>query len=262
MALIETRELSKVYTLSSKKSVTALNNVTMSIEEGEIFGILGPNGSGKTTCLKLLLGIIFPTEGEISIMGQNQYSVVTKKNIGFLPENPYYYDYLTGPEILKFYGKLFDMPPGIIRERTDSLLELVNLNNAKNLSLKHYSKGMLERIGLAVSLINDPKILILDEPTTGLDPIGCKETRDLLKKLHDSGKTILLSSHFLSEVERVCSRIVIFHKGNLLTTGTLESLLEEYKAENLEDLFVKAIRKFDSETGQTEEDAINLQSSV
>ena len=256
MALIETRDLSKIYTLSSKKSVTALNKISMSIEESEIFGILGPNGSGKTTCLKLLLGIIFPTEGEISIMGDNQYSVITKKNIGFLPENPYYYDYLTGPEIMKFYGKLFDMSSAQIKERTDSLLELVNLENARNLSLRHYSKGMLERIGLAVSLINDPKILILDEPTTGLDPIGCKETRDLLKKLHDSGKTILLSSHFLSEVERVCSRIVIFHKGNLLTTGTLGSLLEQYKADNLEDLFVKAIQKFDAETGQTEEDEV------
>jgi len=148
------------------------------------------------------------------------------------------------------------MSASLITQRTDELLNLVNLQDARNLSLRHYSKGMLERIGLAVSLINDPKILILDEPTTGLDPIGCKETRDLLKKLHDSGKTILLSSHFLSEVERVCTRIVIFHRGNLLTTGTLGNLLEQYKADNLEDLFVKAIQKFDAETGQTEEDTV------
>ncbi len=252
MALIETKELSKVYILGNKKTVTALNRVTMNVEEGEIFGILGPNGSGKTTCLKLLLGIIFPTEGEISIMGKTQYSIAAKQNIGFLPENPYYYDYLTGPEILRFYGRLFDMTRSAIDERSENLLKLVNLDDARNLSLKHYSKGMLERIGLAVSLINDPKILILDEPTTGLDPIGCKETRDLLIRLNESGKTILLSSHFLSEVERVCSRIVIFHKGNLLTTGTLGKLLEEYRAENLEDLFVKAIEKFDKETGASE----------
>jgi ABC-2 type transport system ATP-binding protein len=250
MALIETKNLSKVYTLGKNKNVTALNKVSMSVEEGEIFGILGPNGSGKTTCLKLLLGIIFPTEGTISIMGKDQYSVGVKKNIGFLPENPYYYDYLTAPEILKFYGRLFDMPAALISKRTEELLRLVNLYDARTLSLKHYSKGMLERIGLAASLINDPKILILDEPTTGLDPIGCKETRDLLIDLNKAGKTVLLSSHFLSEVERVCSRIVIFHKGNMLTSGTLSSLLEQYKADNLEDLFVRAIQKFDEETGQ------------
>lgn len=246
MAIIETRGLSKVYTLGKKRQVIALNDVTLNIQEGEIFGILGPNGSGKTTSLKLLLGIIFPTAGEIAIMGENQFSIAAKQNIGFLPENPYYYDYLTGPEILKFYGKLFDIPSSTIADRTEELLNLVSLYNARNLALRHYSKGMLERIGLATSLINDPKILILDEPTTGLDPIGCKETRDLLIKLNKSGKTILLSSHFLSEVERVCTRIAIFHRGYLLTTGTLTGLLEEYQAENLEDLFVKAIEKFDT----------------
>ena len=250
MAIIQTRGLSKVYTLGKNKEVVALNQVSMGIEEGEIFGILGPNGSGKTTCLKLLLGIIFPTEGEIEIMGENQYSVTAKKNIGFLPENPYYYDYLTGPEILKFYGKLFDMPASAISSRIEELLQLVGLYDARNLSLRHYSKGMLERIGLAASLINDPKILILDEPTTGLDPIGCKETRDLLIKLNQEGKTILLSSHFLSEVERVCTRIAIFHRGYLLTSGTLDGLLKEYQAENLEDLFVKAIERFDTSEQQ------------
>lgn len=246
MALIETKGLTKVYTLGRNKEVIALNNVSMSIEEGEIFGILGPNGSGKTTCLKLLLGIIFPTDGEIEIMGEDQFSTTVKKNIGFLPENPYYYDFLTGPEILKFYGKLFDIPAPTIAQRTEELLHLVGLYDARNLTLRHYSKGMLERIGLAASLINDPKILILDEPTTGLDPIGCKETRDLLIKLNKAGKTILLSSHFLSEVERVCTRIAIFHRGYLLTTGTLNGLLKEYQAENLEDLFVKTIEKFDT----------------
>ncbi|MCM8760450.1 MAG: ABC transporter ATP-binding protein [Candidatus Omnitrophica bacterium] len=250
MALIETRGLSKIYTLGRNKQVVALNNVTMGIEEGEIFGILGPNGSGKTTCFKLLLGIIFPTDGEIEIMGENKYSVTAKKIIGFLPENPYYYDYLTGPEILMFYGKLFDIPVSIISSRTEELLHLVGLYDARNLALRHYSKGMLERIGLAASLINDPKILILDEPTTGLDPIGCKETRDLLIKLNRAGKTILLSSHFLSEVERVCTRIAIFHRGYLLSSGTLDGLMKEYQAENLEDLFVKAIEQFDTQAKQ------------
>jgi len=245
MPIIKVTDLSKIFYLGRKKTVTALNKVNFEVEDGEIFGILGPNGSGKTTCLKLLLGIIFPTEGEISLMGKSQFDVEVKEKIGFLPENPYYYDYLSGAEVLYFYGRLFGMSRKLIKERTDYLLKLVNLQDAGKLSLKHYSKGMLERIGLASSLINDPKILILDEPTTGLDPIGCKETRDLLLQLKQMGKTILLSSHFLSEVERVCSRIAIFHRGYLLTVGVLTELLKQYQAENLEDLFVKAIEKFD-----------------
>ncbi|HOV21294.1 MAG TPA: ABC transporter ATP-binding protein [bacterium] len=246
MAIIETNDLTKIYVLGRGKEVVGLNKVSLKVEEGEIFGILGPNGSGKTTCLKLLLGILFPTEGEISIMGKNQFDVEVKENIGFLPENPYYYDYLTGPELLYFYGRLFNMNKEEIKERTEYLISLVKLSEVKKLTLRHYSKGMLERIGLAAALINDPKILILDEPTTGLDPIGCLETRDLLIQLKKQGKTILLSSHFLSEVERVCSRIGIFHRGYLLTTGTLEGLISQYNANNLEELFVKTIEEFDS----------------
>ena len=258
MAIIETKDLTKIYKLGRNKEVVGLNKVNLSIEEGEIFGILGPNGSGKTTCLKLLLGILFPTSGEVKIMGKDQFDVGMKMNIGFLPENPYYYDYLTGPELLKFYGKLFSLSPSTIRKRTEELLELVKLSDAKRLTLKHYSKGMLERIGLAASLINDPKILILDEPTTGLDPIGCKETRDLLLELKKQGKTILLSSHFLSEVERICDRIAIFHRGNLLTVGNLEGLLAKYNTETLEELFVKAIEEFDSKNvkGDTNEKSL------
>ncbi|MCS7181074.1 MAG: ABC transporter ATP-binding protein [bacterium] len=245
MGIIEVKELTKYYILGRNKIVIGLENVSFNVEEGEIYGILGPNGSGKTTCLKLLLGILYPTSGDISILGKNQFDIEMKKNIGFLPENPYYYDYLTGPELLKFYGRLFELPDKVINERIEKLLFLVKLHDAKKLALKHYSKGMLERIGLASSLINDPKILILDEPTTGLDPIGCIETRDLLIQLKKEGKTILLSSHFLSEVERVCDRIAIFHKGYLLTTGTLSELIKKYNADGLEDLFVKTIEEFD-----------------
>ncbi|MCM8768293.1 MAG: ABC transporter ATP-binding protein [Candidatus Omnitrophica bacterium] len=247
MALIETKDLTKIYELGWNKKVIGLNQVNLQIEEGEIFGILGPNGSGKTTCLKLLLGVLFPTSGEALIMGKGPLDVNMKKHVGFLPENPYYYDYLTGPELLKFYGRLFDLSPAEINNRTARLLEMVGLAGAKRLSLRHYSKGMLERIGLAASLINDPKILVLDEPTTGLDPIGCKETRDLLLQLNQQGKTILLSSHFLSEVERVCSRIAIFHRGNLIEQGTLKELIGQYQANTLEDLFVKSIEKFDQQ---------------
>ncbi|MCM8817155.1 MAG: ABC transporter ATP-binding protein [Candidatus Omnitrophica bacterium] len=255
MAIIETKELTKHYILGRKKIVVGLEKVNLEINQGEIFGILGPNGSGKTTCLKLLLGILFPTSGEAYIMGRPPHDIEMKQHVGFLPENPYYYDYLTGPELLWFYAGLFGLDIDTAKKRIEYLLELVELHTAKRLHLRHYSKGMLERIGLAASLINDPEILILDEPTTGLDPIGCRDTRNLLLKLKEQGKTILLSSHFLSEVERVCDRIAIFHRGYLLATGTLDGLNKQYQAENLEDLFVKTICKFDNQqnvtTGET-----------
>ncbi|HOK79652.1 MAG TPA: ABC transporter ATP-binding protein [bacterium] len=255
MAIIETKQLTKHYILGKKKIVVGLEKVDLEVEQGEIFGILGPNGSGKTTCLKLLLGILFPTSGEARIMGKFPDDIEMKQHVGFLPENPYYYDYLTGPELLQFYASLFSLDAGTTKKRIEQLLELVELKDAKRLTLRHYSKGMLERIGLAASLINDPEILILDEPTTGLDPIGCRDTRNLLLKLKQQGKTILLSSHFLSEVERVCDRIAIFHRGYLLATGTLDGLNRQYQAENLEDLFVKTICTFDNQasvkTGET-----------
>ena len=247
MAIIETKDLTKIYQLGRNKSVTGLNKVNLEVEEGEIFGILGPNGSGKTTCLKVLLGILFATSGEATILGKDPFDTEMKKSVGFLPENPYYYDYLTGPELLTFYGRLFDIPPFTLKERIAQLLDLVSLSNAKKLSLRNYSKGMLERIGLAASLINDPKILVLDEPTTGLDPIGCRETRNLLVDLKSKGKTVLLSSHFLSEVERVCDRIAIFHRGNLISLGKLNELLVQHSAKNLEDLFVRTIEDFDKQ---------------
>ena len=245
MAIIETKGLTKIYTIGRNKEIVGLENLNLEIQEGEIFGILGPNGSGKTTCLKLLLGVLFPTSGEAYILGKPPYDISMKKDIGFLPENPYYYDYLTGKELLIFYGRLFGMEYKYLEKRADQLLKLVGLQGTKKLSLKHYSKGMLERIGLASSLINDPKILILDEPTTGLDPIGCRDTRNLLMQLKDMGKTILLSSHFLSEVERICTRIAIFHKGVLLASGGLDELMGRYKVLNLEELFVKTIDEYD-----------------
>jgi ABC-2 type transport system ATP-binding protein len=245
MAIIQTKDLTKIYTIGRNKTVVGLNHLNLTIEEGELFGILGPNGSGKTTCLKLLLGTLFPTSGEAYIMGKTPYDVEMKQHVGFLPENPYYYEYLTGKELLLFYGKLFDIDKEVLKEKIEELLKLVGLENTKKLSLRHYSKGMLERIGLAASLINDPKILILDEPTTGLDPIGCRDTRNLLIQLKDAGKTILLSSHFLSEVERVCTRIAILHKGVLLTTGKLDELMDKYKSVNLEDLFIKTIDEYE-----------------
>jgi len=250
MAIIEIKNLTKIYNIGRNKHVTGLESLNLEIQEGEIFGILGPNGSGKTTCLKLLLGTIYPTDGEAYILGKTPYDISMKQEVGFLPENPYYYDYLTGKELLMFYGKLFDIEHNTLIERIDELLKLVGLEEARKLSLRHYSKGMLERIGLATSLINDPKILFLDEPTTGLDPIGCRDTRNLLIQLKEKGKTILLSSHFLSEVERVCTRIGIFHKGVLLATGTLKELMSKYRTSNLEDLFLQTISDYDNMKSQ------------
>lgn len=233
--------LSKVYRLGRHKEVVALDNLALEVKQGEIFGLLGPNGSGKTTAIKLILGLIFPSSGTIEILGQKHTEISVKERIGYLPENPYYYRYLTGPEILNFFGRIFALPEETLKERRENLLKLVGLENAGHLSLKHYSKGMLERIGLAVALLNDPEFLILDEPTTGLDPIGSRETRNLLGRLQSEGKTIMLSSHYLSEVEKISNRVGILHQGKLLAIGPLQNLMAEWQAKDIEDLFVKVI---------------------
>ena len=240
-AALRIEGLTKVFHPSRKKDVVALDNLSLEIKEGEIFGLLGPNGSGKTTALKLVLGLLFPTGGRIEILGRDHQEIEVKNDIGYLPENPYYYRYLTGPEILTFYGRLFGMPKEVLKEKNEELLKLVGLHDKKNLSLKHFSKGMLERIGLAVALLNDPKFLILDEPTTGLDPIGSRETRNLLLNLQEAGKTILLSSHYLSEIEKVSNHVGILHQGKLLALGTISELMSQWKAEDIEDLFIKVI---------------------
>ena len=240
--IIEIKNLTKIYKLSGKRKVIGLLNFNLEIKEGEIFGLLGPNGSGKTTLFKTILGLISPTKGKVEILGKDAANVAVKKEIGFLPENPYYYEYLTGPELLNFYGDIFDLPENVKRKRSDELLSTVGLAKAKHMALGNYSKGMLERIGFACALLNDPKLLILDEPTTGLDPIGGRESRDLLMKLKGEGKTILLSSHFLSEAEKICDRVGILNQGKLLVVGELKKLLQEEKAESFEDLFIKIVK--------------------
>ena len=241
-AVIKIENLTKIYRLSKRRKVIGLLNFNLLVEEGEIFGLLGPNGSGKTTLLKIMLGLIFPTKGKVEIFGKQMDDVGVKRDIGFLPENPYYYEYLTGPELLDFYGDIFNLPENVKRRRSEELLSIVGLEEAKHMALRSYSKGMLERIGLACVLLNDPKLLVLDEPTTGLDPIGGRETRDLLLRLKKKGKTILLSSHFLSEVERICDRIGILDQGKLLAVGRLKELLKEKKVETFEDLFIKIVK--------------------
>jgi ABC-2 type transport system ATP-binding protein len=206
--------------------VVAVDHLTLEVQEGEIFGFLGPNGAGKTTTIKMLLGLIFPTSGSASVLGRPAGDTEMKRQISYLPESPYFYDHLTGGELLDFYGRLFKLPKDVRQRRVDELMELVGLKNDKMKQLKQYSKGMLQRIGIAQALVNDPKLLIFDEPTSGLDPVAHIEIRNLIVSLKDQGKTVFLSSHQLSDVELVCDRVAILNYGRLVRTGRVIELVE------------------------------------
>ncbi len=225
--VIETRSLSKVYRdFWSRQKVRALKALDLEIRRGEIFGLLGPNGSGKTTTIKLILGLLFPTSGQALVFGRDATDVKKNERIGFLPEESYLYRFLNAEETLDFYGRLFNMAAPLRRQRTSDLIEMVGLGWAKRRQLREYSKGMTRRIGLAQALINDPELIVLDEPTTGLDPIGCREMKDLILRLRDEGKTILMCSHLLADVQDVCDRIGILYQGELQELGRVESLLK------------------------------------
>jgi ABC-2 type transport system ATP-binding protein len=224
--VVETRNLSKVYRdFWGRQKVRALKALDLTIHRGEIFGLLGPNGSGKTTTLKLLLGLLFPTTGEALVFGRDATDVSKNERLGFLPEESYLYRFLNAEETLDFYGRLFNMPSAVRRERTARLIDMVGLNWAKRRQLREYSKGMTRRIGLAQALINDPELILLDEPTSGLDPIGTREMKDLILKLKDEGKTVVMCSHLLADVQDVCDRIAILHQGELKELGRVDSLL-------------------------------------
>lgn len=227
--IIETKKLTKIYEGSfGGQDVTALKDLDLEVHGGEIYAYLGPNGSGKTTTIKLLLGLIFPTFGEISILGSKTVTArQVRQNIGYLPEGAYYPDFLKGDEIVRFYGQLYGMGGKTLEKRMDEVLELVGMTYARKRLLRGYSKGMRQRIGLAQALISNPQIMILDEPTTGLDPIARKEIRDILARLRDEGKTLLISSHELLEVELISNRIGILSHGVLQTQGALNDLLTE-----------------------------------
>lgn len=203
----------------------ALRPLDLTVEEGEIFGLLGPNGAGKTTTIKMLMGLHFPTSGEARIMGKPLGDNSVKEKIGFMPENAHFYDYLTGHEFLDYYGQLYGMPKELRRKRIPELLEKVGLTHAGELPLRGYSKGMQQRVGLAQSLLNDPKIVFLDEPQSGLDPFGRKEVRDLILSLRDAGKTVFFSSHILQDAELICDRVAILHKGQRIALGPLSEML-------------------------------------
>ena len=225
--VIETRNLTKVYRdFWGRQKVRALKALDLEVKKGEIFGLLGPNGSGKTTTIKLVLGLLFPTSGEALVFGKDSSDVGKNERVGFLPEESYLYKFLNAEETLDFYGRLFDMPAHIRKQRVDYLIDLVGLGWARRRQLKEYSKGMTRRIGLAQALINDPDLVILDEPTSGLDPIGTREMKDLIIRLRDDGKTVLMCSHLLGDVQDVCDRIAILYQGELKELGRVDSLLQ------------------------------------
>ncbi|MBN1513509.1 MAG: ABC transporter ATP-binding protein [Phycisphaerae bacterium] len=210
-----------------RAKVEAVKNLNLEIHRGEVFGLLGPNGSGKSTTIKMLLGLLYPTRGQIAVFGRAPTDVATKARIGFLPEESYLYRFLNARETLDYYGRLFHLPSHVRRERTERLLEMVGLKHEARRRLGEYSKGMARRIGLAQALINDPDFLILDEPTTGLDPIGTRQIKDLIRELGNRGKTILLSSHLLADVEDVCDRVSILYGGQQRQGGRVKELLRQ-----------------------------------
>ena len=247
--VIETRNLSKVYRdFWGRRKVEALKALDLEIRQGEIFGLLGPNGSGKTTTIKLILGLLFPTSGQALVFNREATEVTKNERIGYLPEESYLYRFLNAEETLDFYGRLFNMTPVLRRQRTADLIEMVGLTWAKRRQLKEYSKGMTRRIGLAQALINDPELIVLDEPTTGLDPIGTRDMKDLILGLKEKGKTVLMCSHLLADVQNVCDRIGILYQGELKELGRVDSLLKvrdvtEIRAKNLSPAAEEEIRQ-------------------
>jgi ABC-2 type transport system ATP-binding protein len=224
--IVSVRGLTKVFKdFWGRPKARAVDNVDFEVRRGEVFGLLGPNGSGKSTTVKLLLGLLYPTKGHIQVFGHSPRHVATKARIGYLPEESYLYRYLNSRETLEFFGNLFELPKGDRHNRTEQLLEMVGLSQVHVRAVGEFSKGMQRRIGLAQALINDPDLVILDEPTSGLDPIGCREVKDLIIALARRGKTVILSSHLLSDVEDVCDRVVIYYGGKIQAMGTLKELL-------------------------------------
>jgi len=226
MQIIQTKNLSKEYPSKSfsKEKILALNNFSFEVENGEIFGLLGPNGAGKTTLIKILLGITFPTKGDVKIFEKDISNESYKEKVGYLPENHKFPNYLSGEEVLHFYGKLSGMSSSNVKKKTNEFLKLVDMEKWRKTKIKKYSKGMLQRLGLAQSMMNNPELIFLDEPTDGVDPIGRKEIRDILTNLKHSGKTIFLNSHLLSEVELICDRVAILNKGVLVKSGRVEDI--------------------------------------
>ena len=248
---VQIQGLTKVYRdFWGRDKVRALDDLTLDIHRGEVFGLLGPNGSGKSTTIKLLLGLIFPTAGKAMVLGQRAGSPAVNERVGFLPEESYLYRFLNGEETLYFYGRLFRLSRRELKRRVPELLDVVGLDaKARKRKLREYSKGMARRIGLAQALINNPDLILLDEPTTGLDPIGTREMKDLILSLKKQGKTVLLCSHLLADVQDVCDRIVILYRGKKQTLGHVQDLLQvrdvtQIQARGLTPAQVEQLRQF------------------
>ena len=237
-----------------RRSIVAVRDLNLRVAPGQIYGLLGPNGSGKSTTLKIILGLVPPTKGSTAIFGRDSNLVASREAVGFLPENPYFYKYLTGRETLRFYGKLCGLRGARLRERVAELLELVGLTSAADRRLGGYSKGMLQRIGLAQALVQEPKLIVLDEPTAGVDPVGAREIRDLILDLKRRGITILLSSHLLEQVQEICDRVGILADGVLVREGALDDLLAienqtEFVLENASAALVNEVENLAAKSG-------------
>ena len=226
MSAIEILGLEKTYSVGfwRKRPKRALHPLHLTVEDGEIFGFLGPNGAGKTTTLKLLMGLVFPTGGSARILGCDWTDPQVKAQIGFLPEQPYFYDYLTAHELLEYYGQLSGVPAKQRKQRVDQVLQQVGLRDVQGVQLRKFSKGMLQRVGIGQAILHDPKLVFFDEPMSGLDPMGRREVRDLMSQLKSEGKTVFFSTHILSDAETLCDRVAVIHKGELRGVGAVEDL--------------------------------------
>ncbi len=229
MTAIEILDLEKSYFVGfwRKRPKLALRPLRLTIEEGEVFGFLGPNGAGKTTTLKLLMGLVFPTGGTARILGADMNDPQVKSQIGFLPEQPYFYDHLSARELLNYYAQLSGVPAKSCSARVEQMLERVGLSDAAGLHLRKFSKGMLQRVGLAQAILHDPKLVFLDEPMSGLDPMGRREVRDMIQQLRHEGKTVFFSTHILSDAEALCDRVGVIHQGELRGVGAVAELTSE-----------------------------------
>jgi ABC-2 type transport system ATP-binding protein len=246
-AAISVEGLTKIFAPGLRgQPIVAVRDLTLQVAPGEVYGLLGPNGSGKSTTLKVILGLVSATQGRTTILGRDSRSVKSRAAVGFLPENPYFYKYLTGEETLRFFGRLCGLGGDILQEKIKRMLTLVGLNYARDRRLATYSKGMLQRIGLAQALINDPRVLVLDEPTAGLDPAGSRDICDLILRLKARGITVLLSSHLLAQAEEICDRVGILARGTLVREGRLLDLITvenrtELVLENASEAFIQEI---------------------
>ncbi|MCX7712753.1 MAG: ABC transporter ATP-binding protein [Chthoniobacterales bacterium] len=249
------RNVTKVFSVPFRREkIVAVSNLSFEVAAGQVYGLLGPNGSGKSTTLKILLGLIRPSQGSSEIFGKDSQSIESRSKTGYLPENPYYYKFLTAQEVLEFYGKLSGLGGRKLKQRVEELLELAGLIYARNRRVGSFSKGMLQRVGLAQALLGDPQLVVLDEPTAGVDPAGSKQIRDLILELKRRGKTVLLTSHLLEQVQEVCDRVGILARGKLVREGPLSELVSiknqtEFIIEGAGEELCSEIRKLISQAG-------------